>query len=485
MRTSTLVSSAAAALALCGVLTVRTPAVAQPSEYVLDVLVSVGFGDADWEVGLSWIPSEGSTECVCGFCIDAADNVYLGDIIAGKVKKFAPPGELVMVTGPAAQGTPGVLSDGSLDSLRDFAVDGQGNVYVIHSESDVLSKFSWDGRWLWSKRYTEVLPPGLADNVGLDYQRQDFLFMFATADGSLVIAVPRRGYVAEPAKRVAAIVVDSEGSTTGVLLAYPQVLSRPHKLAEVALATELRKGTVIMRDAGDAVVGRVELDLLADRGIHFEGCFTGLMPYPFQDSEENFYTLSLARPTAQVPRLYTGLEYVFNKFDRQGRFLEEWRFLRSVFDASPEAAPDSEGNMYHLRFDEWGLEVVRYRRIPEGSAAPEGAEVIGGGRIHELVSLRVGNTTITPLVLLAAKANAPVEWNAESRLATVTTQEGPLVFDPDRNCATLEGKPVEIGGPLSIRYGRLWVPAVPVARLLDLPLRESEDKRVIYLAWAR
>jgi hypothetical protein len=489
MTTTRRLYAGAAALALCVGLTAPGLAGAQQSDYVLEVLVSVPFGppvgQADSQIALSWNPNEGSTDCVTGFAVDASDNVYLGDKIAGKVKKFASPGKLVMATGPAPQGAPGVLSDGTLDSLRDFSVDQEGNVYVIHSESDVLSKFSSNGHWLWSKRYREVLPRELADNAALDYQRHDFLFIFATADGSLVIGVPRRGYVADPAKRVAAVVVDPEGSAIGELVAYPQVLSRPHKLAEAAPAPELRNGAVTIRDVDCAVVGRANLDLSADGGIHFQNCFEGPMPYPFRDCEGSFYTLSLARPTAQVPRLYTGLEYVFNKFDRQGCFVEEWRFLRSVFDARPEAAPDSEGNIYHIRFDEWGLEVVRYRRIPEGSAAPAGAEVIGGGRIHELVSLRVADTTITPLVLLAAKANLPVEWNPQTRVATVTTKAGPLVLDPDRNRATLAGEPVQISGPLSIRYGRLWVPAVQVARLLELPIRESEDKRIVCLAWPR
>jgi hypothetical protein len=351
-------------------------------------------------------------------------------------------------------------------------------VYVIHGGFDVLTKFSPDGEWLWSKRYGEIVSRQLADKADIQHRPTHGLsHVWATPDGNVLLTVRRRSRVDDFTKRLIGLVVDPDGHPLQVAPTF-ELVSYAELIVSPTPAPELRDPTLTIRDSQGAVTQEVQMELDADGGIHFEDGLGPPHPHVLRDTGGNFYTYSYAELRESLrpdSKYYEGPETVINKFNSRGRFLEEWRFVRSVFSAGAEARPDRDGNLYHIRFDDEGVEVVRYRRVPEGSSAPEGTEAMGDNGLHGLVSFRMGDITMASLARLAAKANAPVAWEAEGCVATVTTKAGPLVLDPERNRATLNGDPVEIGGPLLVRRGRLWVPLVEVRRLLGLPIGEVAD----------
>lgn len=326
-----------------------------PAGYRGEVVLRIGYGKAPDKIGVQWgtvartraiagegeyIPPASATNMrVIG------DRFYFIDETANRIKVFRSPG------------TPVWQSD-RFKNLGYYAVAPDGKVYAVwDSDMNTLSCLDSQGKLLWTK--THVVTKDTEVQLGLTDMLDDICLPEWTDLGLTAIVVGTDG--AGTQRRLAVVlddkgnvVRDLPGSVVGVdgsVYSYRASSEPGVLLAEPVTRTDAH-GAVQLLPRGLGV----------DHSPEYAGV-TGLFRV-VADPAGGF----IMQAPANVPetiklntRLETRVQSVLLRFDSQGRLYEHWRFPATKFGARySELVPGTDGAMYHLRFGETGVEVVRY-----------------------------------------------------------------------------------------------------------------------------
>jgi WD40 repeat protein len=82
-----------------------------------------------------------------GIAVDAGDNVYVVDSVAGRIQKFTREGEFLAAWGEPGDG-PGQFDSDEMHGPGGIAIDQAGNVYVADTFNGRIQKFSADGAFI-------------------------------------------------------------------------------------------------------------------------------------------------------------------------------------------------------------------------------------------------------------------------------------------------------------------------------------------------
>jgi hypothetical protein len=436
----------------------------------------IEYGNQDSQVGVFWGAEDADPEGTRGLAVDAAGNIYLGDPLNGKVKKFSGRVQLLAVT------------EGTIQNLQSFAVDPNGDIYIFEGESR-LTKFGQDGRRIWSRTLREILPDSDLTTAEKEFNTDIFSLL-----GSGISIAPSGGAIAEliggdlttGKSKSLGLQLDSDGRLVQILPDFRIGGGTLWWSYEASMVDDQPPPSVLVKAYSDtgALVKTISLETGADGGIHFSGVRTGVHTVlPDQHGGVFVVTYVTApQPIYLTPTVKIGSDVVLNRFDGDGRFLEEWRLPASPFPGLGIAvAPD--GSLYHLRFDQAGADVVVYRRLTQTTAKGPGVHLAGlkGRRVYELVSYRSGNTTFVSLAALAQRLGYRVTWNSKNGIAELARAGSRILFRTDRNIVLANGRESRLRGKITLKQGRVWVPASEVASVLSLPLKLDKQQRIAFL----
>ena len=91
-----------------------------------------------------------------GIDVDQAGNVYVADVLTGRIQKLDSSGSTVAVWGEIGDG------DGKFDELIDIDVDLAGNVYALDVKANIVQRFDGVGRFVRSWTARQLYFPDIA-----------------------------------------------------------------------------------------------------------------------------------------------------------------------------------------------------------------------------------------------------------------------------------------------------------------------------------
>jgi hypothetical protein len=448
-------------------------------DYVATAVGRIEYGNQDSQVGVFWGAKGADPESTRGLTVDATGNIYLGDPLNGKVKEFS--GRLQLLA----------LTEGTIQNLQSFAVDPSGNIYVYEGTADSrLTKFGQDGRRIWSHPFQEILPDSDLTTAEKEFNTDIFSLL-----GAGISRAPSGGVIAEligwdlttGKSKSLGLQLDSDGRLVQILPDFRISGGTLWWSYEASMVDDQPPPSVVVKAYSDtgALVKTISLETEADGGIHFSGVRTGVYTVlPDQHGGVFVVTYVTAlQPIYLTPTVKIGTDVVLNRFDGDGRFLEEWRLPAKPFGGGLEIAVAPDGSLYHLRFDQAGVDVVAYRCLTQTTAKGPGVNLAGlsGRRVYELVSYRSGNSTLVSLRALAQSLGYRVTWNSKNGIAELARAGSRMLFRTDRNIVLANGRETRLRGRITLKQGRVWVPASEVASVLSLPLKLDRQHQIAFL----
>ncbi|MEN6521081.1 MAG: hypothetical protein ABFD46_08035 [Armatimonadota bacterium] len=324
----------------------------------------IDFGVLDSQLGVSWVDETKSNteglrnEGLRGIAVDGNGNIYIGDYINGKIKKFSGSGKLLAVTGTV------------LDNIQVFDIDKQGDI-VVHNEGQDsrITKFSPTGKLIWSYSSVEVIPPSQMAKVEKD-QNVELLSGFGgklTVMSNDNIIVELNGWDQNTRKpRSLGLVLDGDGKmvkalpifgmeSSGRLLAYKSTGADGEPPSSI---------DVMLYDMDGTLVKQISLGNKAEHSSHYAGVRFGVSA-TLSDRQGGFITISYARssnPAKISATAVIGKDIILNRYDADGKYMTHLRLQGSPFKgiaSNITVAPD--GSIYHLIFNKDGVDVVVYK----------------------------------------------------------------------------------------------------------------------------
>jgi hypothetical protein len=330
-----------------------------PPGYSSKVVLHVDFGTTPDKIGVEWgdsgaihgdeqeyvEPASATNMRVVG------DRFYFIDAAANRIKQFRSPGRLAWQSEP-------------FFNLGYYAVAPDGRVYVVWGTGlEKLSGLDSRGQTVWTvtshdlfaeQELREFRVGGMTSILG-EPEWTAYGLAIADMDGFDRYGKPRAfAVVVDDGGRVIRIVPGRLVGSDGTIYDY-EVSNQP----KAWLTTPL-----VGRNLAGKVVRQVRLDFQADNRRHLAG--VRAVGRERADPAGGFVVESHAHLPARVKvtsRFDTILEEVLWRFDVRGRFKEQWRFLSGPFASrASQVVVGSDGNVYHLRFGETGIDVVKYSR---------------------------------------------------------------------------------------------------------------------------
>jgi len=123
-----------------------------------------------------------------GVAVDAADNLYIADVVNDTIRKIDPAGFVTTLAGmPGVVGSAnGKGSAAQFNQPRGIAVDGLGNVYVGDWMNNTIRKVTPDGDVTTLAGAPSPAPPGHVDGIGSDARFNGPYGVAVNADGTLL-----------------------------------------------------------------------------------------------------------------------------------------------------------------------------------------------------------------------------------------------------------------------------------------------------------
>ncbi|MHB1456239.1 MAG: hypothetical protein ACYC0V_04925 [Armatimonadota bacterium] len=325
-----------------------------PTGYSSKVVLRVPYGKTDSTIGISYpgdeesISEEHTDPASARNMIVTGDRFYFIDATCNRIKVFRSPGTFVRVTK-------------RFDNLGYCAVSEDGLLFVVWGGSlDRLSCLDKQGNILWTKSSHDLLPNKQLKSNGLVKRIEGIGWLEWTRLGLSVslMGVDNNGkYVQKIA------IVSKQGKvrniTTGDMVDSSGV---SYQMTAERNKDSLRYGVLIARNRAGIVIRKVRPNLGRDSAHLLEG-YSGAFRWHV-DPVGGFAMDSSARSSSKsvpVGRFSSTLFNVLWRFDTNGKMREQWRFPGSIFASrASEAVIGQDGNVYHLRFAEDGIEVTKY-----------------------------------------------------------------------------------------------------------------------------
>lgn len=323
----------------------------QKMDYIPKILFTLGYGTESNQIGIApEDPTRGEGEGLGDGplgepLLDSEGNIYIGDCVNGKIKKFDQSGKLLFVT----------QDMGPEFYPQSFRIDNQSNIYVIGGLGGVV-KFDNQGRFVRVINY---------DPFGYDEEKLKSL----RASSPEIAEIP--SFEDFP-------LIDGKGREYKVRYTTDYALD-PDEIS-IVKEQEIRIETYspnkkVMRSfilasikatqTSQKLTGTPTLSFPDYKDLKF-----GLR-VDFVDRKGNIYASGLARrnePLVLKEGLYINSDIIVYKYDPQGNFITQVRFHNQ-----PSVVPhhlgtgyiiDPSGNIYALQFHAEGMDVVKYKWKP-------------------------------------------------------------------------------------------------------------------------
>lgn len=324
-------------------------------------LARILYGQHAEQIGANWAGGLGEGDNPYdlgprGFAVDDKGDIYLGDYLNGAVKRFSPKGQLLAST------------EGMID-IQSFLVSPTGNIYVCSEErpSEVVH-FDARGHRVWARTFSEIVPDDVLASLEKEYG-VNFPSGFSTkiTDGP-------KGTIMLQA--IGKLPNGRTGIKLGILINEKgeYVEARPYFGLEAGGIwwqyqidfTQLADGvappiTVNTFIEDGTIKQTVMLQTDNDRYKHvYED--SEVWAIPDQHNGTLFVTtLRLAEPIKIKQQAFIRRDYIVDRYDGNGIFLERFQFPSSPFINSVEDIVINKGGLYFLRYDSKGLDVMVYK----------------------------------------------------------------------------------------------------------------------------
>lgn len=333
-----------------------------PAGYVPKVVLHVGYGNSKDKIPM--VRDGSCAECWDDLSVERlcvrGDRFYFINDVGDTIKQFRSPGKFVWETK-------------RLLNLTHMDVAPDGSVYAIWGSAvDILSRIGPTGRILWTKTTRDILS-GSYDNLkatlGVRLQGSSLGRLTCTGRGLEFTMVGE----------------DDAGAQVDVVLR----LDAQGKLVKAARGrcfgsdgASYRYGPPHSDNSPDVTIDRYEglnarsigsfsMRKLVDKRRFHSTEQVIRYAYPASSGEFVVEGLGILPSAAHIANgMSSRVEGILVRCALNGHVKEEWRFLSSPFNMRYNeivSAPD--GSMYHLRFGEKGIDVIKYTRARSRTSA--------------------------------------------------------------------------------------------------------------------
>jgi len=322
----------------------------------------VPYGKELNKIGVQWADKfEGGApynESACGITVLPDGDITIGDFVQGKIKRFSPKGQLLGVT----EGWAGVVSS--------YSTDSDGNVYVSAELSVV--KYSKDGHLLWKKEEIELVPNSeyikTEKEMNCKIDRTFGGLVDVSKEGWVIINMGAK-VVNDKFSREIGVVLDDNGKFIKFLPYFPRVsgnLFWTFKIENNVKNDNEPPGptTINLFSEKGTLIKEFKLDLTCDNGIHYKQRLGEGGVNIFADNKDNIWVKCRAildKPIEIKKGVTINREYLLNKYDINGAFLEELRLPYSPFMSDANFTVADDGTLYYMQFDKDGINVMAYK----------------------------------------------------------------------------------------------------------------------------
>lgn len=331
-----------------------------PTGYWAETVLRVNYGKSFGEVGVSWGSDDSGNsddterEYSQPACVEQmnviGDRFYFYDNTDSKIKLFQSPGKCIW-------------ESSEFGNLLHYTVSPKGLVYVVWGGGqDQLSCIDNAGKTLWTKKESDIWPKEEYQKYCFDeiIHWDDIIWTSYGLTASLCVSPKGCG-------QTYYLFALTDDGCVSQLLSYDYCFVGPDGglyKTENWQSKQLQRMAIKKNKVGEKL-REIPFEFDADNGKRLAGKemrMSRLKP----DASGDFFV----EGKAFLDPVYTAnsalrntLEEVLWRFDNQGKFKEQWRFLVSRFKhLGPEIVVGSDGGIYHLQFNATGIEVVKYSR---------------------------------------------------------------------------------------------------------------------------
>ncbi|MEI7832674.1 MAG: hypothetical protein WCJ56_05710 [bacterium] len=316
----------------------------------------VPFGKAINNIGVQWGDPAGMPEnnSTCGISVCADGDIYIGDFVQNKIKRYSTKGEFLGVIGGA--------------TVLPFTTDFAGNVYV---SGMMVAKYAKDGHLLWQKTVRDLIPDEQFVKAEKDMNVKIDRSFSGSVDASkkeLMVKMHAKGTDVTSSRNISAV-FDNDGKFVKFLPYYPKVsggLYWTYKRENIAVNDNEPPGsaTISIYSERGNLIKELKPDFTIDADKHYKGRLADGGFDIITDNRDNIWVKTIGKidtPIVIKKGVEVNREYILNKYNLDGTFVEELRLPYSPFMAAAPITVAEDGTLYYMQFDKDGINVMAYK----------------------------------------------------------------------------------------------------------------------------
>lgn len=307
--------------------------------------------------GVTWAWSNGDNPDNLGprgIAVDNAGNVYIGDVVNGKIKKYSAKGELL------------ACSEGNIKNISSFCIGKDNCIYVSSSlTGSCISKINSDENIEWSFSFNQIIPNDDLDKMKKE-KNCEFLPRFGniTYGENLGLIIEIEGLDNKTRERVRiGVKVSDSGAFKQFIPAFGVVsydILWGYHIARNALTGPPSSVDIFNYSPEGQLAKSIKIDIAKDAD-NYKGVIAGGRILP--DNKGGFYVVCLGeldKPIDVTPNRKIKSAIVLNHYDGEGKHLNQIRFPSSPFQSTmyDSFTISPGGKLYYLRFDKLGVDVM-------------------------------------------------------------------------------------------------------------------------------
>lgn len=320
-------------------------------------LSRISYGKQEAQVGVRWsLGNDAYCEGPQGLTIDADGNVYIADIINGKIKKFSAEGELLSLT------------EGKIICLNYFLVDQEGSIFVLHGVAcDTITKFSVNEKRVWSRSFNDIVNKDTYSSIEKEFDigiLSQFGKLTLGLDGAIfaeVVGWTKKDNIG----RSLTVKLDNNGKFVDVLPSFGVEGGGKWWRVELPENNVPFFSTINVKclSKDGQLVQTLEIPITND-DAHFKDFLPDGGVNIIPDYQNGFVLLTYAPikiPIQITPIEKIKIDIVVSRYDGKGSFVEQFRFPSTPFaSTSHNIAFAKDGKLYYLIFDRTGIDIMSH-----------------------------------------------------------------------------------------------------------------------------
>ena len=326
------------------------------------LITHIQYGSHAEQIGVVWAkgPGEGDNPDSLGprgMAIDSNGEIYIGDYVNGAIKRYSASGQLLSVT------------EGTINQLQSFWLSIEGDIYVRAEEkySEVI-RFDKLGHRIWSHTFSEIIPMDISKQLENRYGAKYHVFdveITAGPEGTVLLSATGQLPNGQSGKTIS-IIIDKEGKYVTELPYFgyeAEGVWWQYSIAQSSKEGKLPLVTATVYSRNSTVLRTIDIDTQLNP-IRYQ--------YITQDSsirihpDQNGGTFIVTKMKRKDPVKIGNIamiyrDYIIDRYDINGRFVERLQFLYTPFLNSALSFTISlDGTLYYLQYDDKGLDVMAY-----------------------------------------------------------------------------------------------------------------------------